>query len=271
MDRILTLIHPIATPIGRGILNGTKWFGQWLLFSHDVVRWMFRPPWRWQLLIKHCEFVGVQSTAIIILTGAFVGMVFSLQTGKAFALFNAENLVGATLGLTLTREVGPVFTSLMIVARVCSSMAAEIGSMRVTEQIDALETMAVNPIHYLIVPRVIATTLMVPLLTGLFNVIGVIGGHLVATGTLNVDSAEFLGRLYHYVRVADLFGGLIKSACFGFLIALISCYCGYCARGGAKGVGRATTQAVVISSVTILVVDYFLTAWILEFISKPLV
>ncbi|MBI2343081.1 MAG: ABC transporter permease [Deltaproteobacteria bacterium] len=269
MERLLGLVQPVVTPLGEVVVLTLRALGRWCLFAREVIRWMPRRPRRWHLFFESCEFVGVQSTPIIVLTGVFVGMVFALQTGKAFALFNAENLVGATIGLSLTREIGPVFTALMVVARACSSMAAQIGSMRVTEQIDALETLAVDPIHYLAVPRVVATTIMTPLLTALFNFVGVIGGYMVAVGILQIDEGPLLDRLYHYVDMEDLWGGLCKAACFGFLISVISCYSGYTTRGGAQGVGRATTRAVVISSVTILVVDYFLTAWILEFISPP--
>lgn len=269
MERILTWIQPMVIPFGRTILGLVASLGRWCLFMREVLRWLPRRPFRVTNGIKQMEFIGVRSTPIIVLTGVFVGMVFALQTGKTFALFNAENLVGATIGLSLTREIGPVFTCLMIVARCCSAMAAEIGSMQVTEQIDALETMAVNPIHYLVVPRLVATTLMAPLLTGVFNFVGILGGYFVAMTVLDVDSGLFLKRLYQYVHSDDLLGGLVKAACFGFCIAAISCYCGFRTRNGAEGVGRSTTRAVVISSVTILVVDYFLTTWILEFISPP--
>lgn len=269
MEKITAILQPMIDPANRVIHQLSESLGRWCLFVVEIVRWLPRHPRRWKLLIEQCEFVGVQSTPIIVLTGTFVGMVFGLQTGKAFALFNAEIMVGATLGLSLTREIGPVFACLMIVARVCSAMAAEIGSMRVTEQVDALEMMGVNPIHYLAVPRVLATTLMAPLLTGLFNFVGIIGGYLVSVSVLGIEQGPFLHRLYYYVDGDDLMGGLIKSAIFGFTIASISCFCGYRTRGGAAGVGRATTQAVVASSVAILVMDYFLTSIILELFSSP--
>lgn len=267
MEQMLTVLRPLVGPVREQLRRSIVGLGEWCLFVIEVVRWIPRPPYRWVQLVRQCEFVGVQSTPIIVLTGTFVGMVFGLQTGKAFALFNAEVMVGATLGLSLTREIGPVFAALMVVARCCSAMAAEIGSMRVTEQIDALETMAVNPLHYLVVPRLLATTIMVPLLTGMFNFVGMIGGYLVAVGVLGIEEGPLLHRLYYYVDTSDLMGGLIKSAFFGFAIAAISCYCGYQTREGAQGVGRSTTRAVVLSSVAILVMDYFLTSWILEYVS----
>lgn len=264
--------NPLAqlfAKLGAWILGIVRGLGEWCLFVGEACAWMPRRPFRFDLLLNQMEFVGVRSTPIILLTGVFVGMVFALQTGKAFAMFNAENLVGATIGLSLTREIGPVFTCIMIVARACSAMAAEIGTMRVTEQIDALESMGVNPIHYLAVPRIIAATLMAPLLTMLFNFVGIIGGYIVSIGLLHIEPGPFLHRLYYYVDPSDLNGGLLKSACFGFVVTAISCYRGYTTRGGAEGVGRATTSAVVMSCVTILVLDYFLTSWILEIISPP--
>lgn len=211
------------------------------------------------------EFIGVQSLPIILLTSLFTGMVFALQVGKTFAIFRMQNLVGATVGLSLTREIGPVFTALMVTARACSSMAAEIGTMRVTEQIDALKTMAVAPIQYLVTPRVIACVMMVPLLAMVFNFVGILGAYVVGVWLLNIPPGPFLHHLYWYVDPQDVNGSLVKAAFFGFAIATISCYKGFNTRGGAEGVGRATTSAVVVSSVTVLVLDYFLTTWILEY------
>lgn len=233
-------------------------------FGMDFFRWFPEKPFRTRIFVQQMNQIGVDSTPIILLVSFFTGAVFALQTGYAFRLFNAETLVGSTVGLTLTRELAPVFTALMVTARVGSSMAAELGTMRVTEQMDALESMAVSPFHYLVVPRVIATTVMVPLLTGLFNFVGFMGAYLVGVGLLEIPEGPFIYRTEYFVDTDDLFGGLFKAAIFGFLIALISCYQGYRTKGGAAGVGRATTRAVVISSVTILVVDYFLTQWILE-------
>ncbi|MBI2342289.1 MAG: ABC transporter permease, partial [Deltaproteobacteria bacterium] len=152
-----------------------------------------------------------------------------------------------------------------------SAMAAELGTMRVTEQIDALDTMAVSPIHYLVVPRMIATTLMTPLLTAIFDLIGVIGAYFVGIKLLEISEGAFLDKLYYYVDIRDFFGGLIKAAFFGFFISVISCYSGFTAKGGAEGVGRSTTRAVVVSSVVVLITDYFLTTWILEYFSRPTV
>ncbi len=269
MEKVIKLIHPFAELVGASLVRAMNMLGQWCLFTWETLRWLPRKPYRIGNLFKQMEFIGVRSTQIILLTGLFVGAVFALQIGKAFAIFNAESLVGATIGIALAREIAPVFTALMVTARACSAMAAELGTMRVTEQIDALETMAVNPLHYLVVPRVLAATLMTPLLTALFDLIGMIGAYFVGVKLLQIGESSFFDKLYYYLEVRDFIGGLIKSAFFGFFISVISCHQGFIARGGAKGVGTATTRAVVISSVSVLVMDYFLTTWILELFSKP--
>ncbi|EKD41493.1 MAG: hypothetical protein ACD_73C00695G0004 [uncultured bacterium] len=242
--------------------------GDFSYFVSYFFRWCWIKPFRLQKLFAHFNQIGVESTPIILLVSFFTGAVFALQTGYAFRLFNAETLVGSTVGLSLTREIAPVFTALMVISRMGSSMAAEIGSMRVTEQIDALESMSVNPYHYLVVPRVISSMAMVPLLTIVFNIVGIFGSYLVAVGLLDIPAGPFWSKMEYYVDPKDLYGGLFKAIIFGFILAVISCYQGYKTRGGAQGVGRATTRAVVYSSVSILVVDYFLTQWILETIGK---
>lgn len=268
MELIVKIVGPIAAPIGAKLLGWLCALGRWCEFVGQSCGWALRPPYRLDQLFRQMEFVGVKSTGIIALTAFFTGAVFALQAGKVYSLFNMESMVGATVGLSLTREMGPVFAALMVTARACSAMAAELGTMRVTEQIDALETMAVNPLHYLVVPRLVATTVMVPMLTMLFNYVGVIGAYIVGIFLLGISEGPFLYRLYYYVDVDDIVGGLIKAAIFGFLIAGISCYMGFVTRGGAEGVGRSTTRAVVISAVTILIADYFLTTWILEYMIK---
>lgn len=249
---------------GRIILTAIRQLGEFLFFCRSFFSWLFHPPFRKEVFLRQLEFIGVKSFPIIALTGTFTGMVFALQTGYAFRQFHAEAFVGSTVGLALTREIAPVFTALMVVARAGSAMAAEIGTMKVTEQVDALSAMAVNPIHFLVVPRVVAGVMMVPLLAGLFSAIGIIGAYFVSVILLNIGGVIFQQKLTYYVDVDDVVGGMIKAAVFGFILTLVSCHRGYRTEGGAEGVGRATTQAVVISSVAILVIDYFLTAWILE-------
>ena len=268
MERVINIISPVLTPLGIFVIEKTKALGRWCCFVGETLAWTFRPPFRSVQLFQQMEFVGVKSTWIIVLTAFFSGAVFALQIGKVYSLFNMEIMVGATVGLSLTREIGPVFAALMVVARACSSMAAEIGSMRVTEQLDALEAMAVDPIQFLVVPRVWATVLMVPILTVLYDFVGVVGAYLVGIYVQRISEGPFLTKLYYYVDPDDFWSGLIKAAFFGFFISLISCYQGYTTSGGAEGVGRQTTKAVVISSVVVLVLDYFLTSWILEYFLK---
>lgn len=268
MEKVLKIIAPVFEPVGARIIGWLRGLGSWCEFIGQSLTWLVRPPFRFDQLLRQMEFVGVKSTGIIVLTALFTGAVFALQTGKVYALFNMESMVGATVGLSLTREIGPVFAALMVTARACSSMAAELGTMRVTEQIDALEAMAISPLQYLVVPRLVATTIMVPLLTMLYNYVGVIGSYIVGIYLLGINEGPFMYRLYYYVDAKDIWGGLIKAAIFGFLIAGISCYMGFRTRNGAEGVGRATTRAVVFSAVTILVTDYFLTTWILEYMTK---
>ncbi len=267
MERVLKYMTPQLSRFGALLISSAGALGRWCRFVGESLAWAVKPPYRLDRFFQQMEFVGVRSTGIIVLTAVFTGAVFALQAGKVYALFNMESMVGATVGMSLTREIAPVFAALMVTARACSAMAAELGTMRVTEQIDAMETMAVNPLQYLVAPRMIACTVMVPLLTMIYNYVGVVGSYIVGIHLLGINEGPFLNRLYYYVDADDIWGGLIKAACFGFLIAAISCYMGFRARGGAQGVGRATTRAVVVSAVTILIVDYFLTTWILEFIS----
>jgi phospholipid/cholesterol/gamma-HCH transport system permease protein len=246
--------------IGAFILHGLNQAGGMLLFFVNSLLWLFRPPFRPRLLFKQMEFVGVKSLNVVILTGLFTGAVFALQSYYGFAMFGAETLVGSTVALALTRELGPVLTSLMVTGRAGSAMAAEIGTMRVTEQIDALTVMAVNPLQYLVVPRVLAGMIMLPLLTILANYIGILGGYVVGVKMLDVNEGVFIQNIYHYLAMSDIVMGLIKAAVFGLILSVVGCYQGYMTRGGAEGVGQATTKAVVQACILILATDYFLTA-----------
>jgi phospholipid/cholesterol/gamma-HCH transport system permease protein len=205
------------------------------------------------------EFIGVQSVFIVALTGVFSGMVLALQMVNTLRQFGAEGVVGSVVAISMTREISPVFASLMVTARAGSAMAAELGNMRVTEQIDAVTTMGVSPIQYLLSPRLIAAVLMVPLLCILYTCVGLIGAWFVAIEGLGVDPGAFLANIEHRMVPMDFWMGEIKAACFGFLIAAISCYHGFYAKGGARGVGIATTRAVVQSAVAILIANYVVT------------
>ncbi|MFZ5787752.1 MAG: MlaE family ABC transporter permease [Acidobacteriota bacterium] len=233
--------------------------GEVLVLLGKSIAWSFRRPFRFGQLLQAMEFIGWGSITIIILISVFIGGVFGLQSVEAFRKFQADGFVGTAVSLTLTREIAPVLTALMVTGRAGSAMATEIGSMRITEQIDALTALAVNPIQYLVVPRLIASTLMVPMLTMIFNVTGMGGAYLFAVVIKRVDPGVFLYNVRWYTDVDDLLSGLIKAGVFGLALALIGCHQGYNAQGGAKGVGIATMRAVVISYVTILVLDFVLT------------
>lgn len=224
-----------------------------------TLRWLFRRPFRFRQVLAQMEFIGVQSIFIVGLTGIFSGMVVALQTSYALRTFSAEGRVGGIVAVSLTREVAPVFSAIMVTARAGSSMAAELGNMRVTEQIDALTTMGVSPVQYLLTPRLLATVLMVPLLCVLYSTVGMGGAYLVAVRWLGGDPGVFAQSVKDIAVVEDLRMGVIKAAVFGFIIAALANRHGFHASGGAKGVGLATTRAVVESCVAILVVNYLLT------------
>ena len=255
----MLLTRPLEA-MGRAVMRGLEEAGELLLLLIQTGLWLLRPPWRWRLFFKQMEFVGVKSLFVSILTGVFTGGVFALQTYHGFALFGAESLVGSTVALALARELGPVLTSLMVTGRAGSAMAAELGTMRVTEQIDALYVMAVNPVQYLVLPRVAASVVMLPLLTIIADYVGILGGYVVGVHMLGINSGIFIAKIIEYVDPEDIAQGLVKAAFFGLILSLVGCYKGFYASGGAEGVGKATTEAVVLASVTILAADYVLTA-----------
>jgi len=250
----------IVEQIGRLSLGMLEAAGEMGVLLFDLTRWLPRRPWRFRSLLRQIEVVGVNSTFVVLLTGLFTGMVLALQSYNGFARFGAESLVGTVVALSVLRELGPVLAGLMVTARAGSLMAAELGTMRVTEQIDALYTMAVNPTHYLLVPRVVAAVITLPMLVILSDFIGILGGYLVAVKLLGINSTLYINKTIQFVEFSDMANGLIKSAVFGLVLSVVSCSFGFRAKGGAAGVGRATTQAVVYSSVLILVADYILTS-----------
>lgn len=246
--------------IGRAAMRALEEAGEIILLFIQTVLWMLRPPFRIGLIIKQMEFVGVKSLFVVLLTGVFTGGVFALQTYHGFSMFGAETLVGSTVALALTRELGPVLTALMVTGRAGSAMAAELGTMRVTEQIDAMYVMAVSPIQYLVLPRVAASVLMLPVLTVICDFVGIVGGYVVGVRMLGIDEGIFTNKILEYLEFGDITMGLVKAALFGLILSLVGCYKGFYTTGGAEGVGRATTQAVVLASVSILSADYVLTA-----------
>jgi len=249
----------IINNFGEYIYNITEEFGKFTLFLIQVIKNIFIPPYRIEQLILQGEFIGVNSWGIVTFTGFFTGMVIALQSSYALDMFGAQYLVGPSTILTLTREMGPVLTALMVAGRAGSAMATEIGTMKVTEQIDALFTMSIDPINFLIVPRVVATALLLPLLTFLFDAVGMFGAHLISVARGTVTGTTFWEQIFLRDYGTDLNGGLIKAIFFGILIAVVSSYQGFESKGGAKGVGLSSTKAVVYSSIGIMIADYFLT------------
>jgi phospholipid/cholesterol/gamma-HCH transport system permease protein len=253
-ERLRTIAEAISPPIK--VVFG--YFGDHAIMLGQSIAWLFRRPFRLRLFLDQMEFVGVGSLPIIILVGFFSGAVAAQQAISALEIFSQERYVGATVGLSLAQELAPVFTALMITARAGSGMATELGSMRITEQIDALTTFAVNPIQYLVAPRIVATFLMMPIMTMVFNIIGLIGAYLYSIYLKNIDLGQFIEMYTYWTDPKDYIIGGTKAAVFGIALSLAACYQGFNVRGGAKEVGLATTRAVVAGSVSVLVLDYFL-------------
>jgi phospholipid/cholesterol/gamma-HCH transport system permease protein len=245
-------------PVGR-IRSAFEDLGNLVLFFFETLAWVVRPPVRVELLLQQMAAIGVGSSFIVAVTGLFAGMVLALQGNYAMRQFGAEGYVGGFVAISLVRELGPVFTALMVTGRSGSAITTELGTMRVTEQIDAMESMAVNPIHYLAVPRVVAATLMMPVLDVLFTGVGYLGGYLIAVHVSGIPPGPFLDHTRSMLDVGDLGHGLLKAVIFGTVVSTIATYRGFTASGGARGVGEATTRAVVWSSVAILVLDYVIT------------
>jgi len=246
--------------VGRVFLAFLAATGRLVLFALTALSHCLRPPFYPRLILRQMVDVGYYSLPVVGLTAIFTGMVLALQTHSGFARFSAESAVATVVMLSMTRELGPVIAALMVAGRIGASIAAEIGTMRVTDQIDALTTLSTNPYKYLVVPRLIAGTLTLPLLVLVADVIGVFGGFIVSTYKLGFNAAGYLGQTADNLRLDDVLSGLIKAAVFGFIIALMGCYTGYHSRGGAQGVGAATTHAVVSASIMILLFDYLLTS-----------
>jgi phospholipid/cholesterol/gamma-HCH transport system permease protein len=246
--------------IGRVVLRVFEEVGNFFSMLGRVVFWALRPPYDVPELLRQMVRVGYDSIPVVLVTTLFTGMVLALQTFNGFARFHAQNLVGSVVALSLTRELSPVLTALMVTGRVGSAMAAELGTMRVTEQIDALTALGTEPVQYLMVPRVTASVVMMPLLVIMGDVVGIYGGYFVAVQLLGANPVAYVDNSFQYLHVKDdVVSGIIKAAVFGLIFSLIACIRGYNTTGGAEGVGRATTRAVVAGSLSVLVVDFFLT------------
>lgn len=252
------LLTPVAA-IGRGVIGACRTVGAVTLFALHALLLALRPPFHWRLFLRHFIEIAYFSLPVVALTAVFTGMVLALQSYTGFARFNAEGAVANVVVISITRELGPVIGSLMVAGRIGAAFAAEIGTMRVTDQIDALTTLSTNPVQYLVTPRLIAGILALPLLVLVADVLGIMGGWMIGTAKLGFTSAAYLRATFDFIQAMDVVSGLVKAAAFGFVIALMGCWCGYNSRGGAQGVGAATTAAVVSSSILILALDYVLT------------
>ncbi|MCC8417999.1 MAG: ABC transporter permease [Rickettsia endosymbiont of Bryobia graminum] len=254
------MIFEIVNLFGRRTLEFARNVGEFSIFTFSVMRSIFTRPIYYGLIFKQFTFIGFFSLPVVAMTTFFSGAVLALQSYTGFSRFSAESSIATVVVLSITRELGPVLTGLMVAGRVGASIAAEIATMRVTEQIDALYTLSTDPIKYLVFPRVIAAVITLPCLVLVGDVLGVLGGYLVSVYKLDFNSSSYLINSFKYLESIDVISGLVKAAVFGFIISIISCYSGYSSDKGAKGVGTATTSAVVISSVLILCSNYLLTA-----------
>ena len=245
--------------IGRTTLVFLRDTGKLFLFTVRSVIHIFTPPFYLRTLGQHMLNIGYFSLPVIGLTAIFTGMVLALQSYTGFSRFSAESAIATVVVLSITRELGPVLAGLMVAGRIGASMAAEIGTMRVTEQIDALKTLSTNPLQYLVSPRILAGILMLPCLVLIADIIGVFGGFIVSVYKLGFNAGSYLSLTWDYLEAFDVISGLIKAAIFGFIICLMGCYHGYYSTGGAQGVGKATTNAVVSASILILIANYIST------------
>lgn len=257
-----------SSRLGRTVINAIHELGAGFVFFLAGVRHIFTWPLQVQKAVQQVYFIGVKSIFVILLVSLFTGMVLGLQLYYTLVKFGSEGVLGAAVALSIIRELGPVLTAIMIIGRAGSAMAAEIGIMRITEQIDALFTMDINPIRYLISPRIVASLICFPLLTAMFDVIGIMGGYLTGVVLLGINPGVFFSRMDTLVVFADVSGGFIKALVFGIIVVIICCYQGFFVHQrpeshGAKGVSLATTRAVVFSSVAVLISDYVLTSLLL--------
>ena len=250
---------PLITLLGRMTLAFLESVGAVTTFAMQAVRYALQPPWYRQQILRQMLEIGYYSLPVVGLTAIFTGMVLALQSYTGFSRFSAESAIPNVVVVSLTRELGPVLAGLMVAGRVGAAMAAEIGTMRVTEQVDALTTLSTNPFKYLVVPRLLAGIVTLPFLVLVADIIGVMGGWLVGVYKLDFNDIAYLRNTIDFLQFQDVFSGLVKAAVFGFLITLMGCYHGYHSRGGAQGVGMATTSAVVSASILILTFNYFIT------------
>jgi phospholipid/cholesterol/gamma-HCH transport system permease protein len=246
--------------LGSWFLSLLRQMGHMFVFLINSLSFIFVPPFKFRLLLREIRFIGTKSMSVIFLMGSFTGMVLALQVFYTLRKVGSEALLGPAVALSLIRELGPVLSALTVTGRAGSAITAEIGIMRITEQIDALTSMALNPIRYLIVPKIVAAIIVFPLLTSIFDAIGIFGGYVVGVKLLGMSSGTYFSQMEHFVDLQDVRIGLYKSLTFGVLVLWVCCYKGFYTGYGAEGVSKATTEAVVMSSVLILISDYILAS-----------
>jgi phospholipid/cholesterol/gamma-HCH transport system permease protein len=256
-------MEKLIRTIGLWTISQLRTIGHMFVFLLKSCYFIFIPPFKLRLLLRQIRFFGNKSMLVILLTGSFTGMVLALQLFYILRKFGSEALLGPGIALSLIRELGPVLSALMVTGRAGSALTAELGMMRITEQIDALTAMALNPIRYLIVPNIVAAIIVFPLLVAIFDVIGIFGGYLVGVEILGISSGTYFSLMEDYVIMQDIMVGLYKSLSFGLIVSWICCYKGFYTGYGAEGVSKSTTEAVVLCSILILIWDYFLGAILL--------
>jgi len=254
-----TIVLNIFAAVGQSFLSFFAAVGRLFVFAAKAVGHIFAPPFFGRITLKQFMDIGYYSLPVVGMTTLFTGMVLALQSYTGFTRFNAEGAIASVVVLSITRELAPVLAGLMVAGRVGASIAAEIATMRVTEQIDALVTLSVNPYKYLIVPRIVAGTLMLPILVLIGDIIGIMGGYIVSVHALDFSVGSYLKQTFDVLQAADVISGLVKAAVFGFIVTLMGCYHGFHSGRGAQGVGAATTNAVVSASILILIFNYVLT------------
>ncbi|MGE4169679.1 MAG: MlaE family ABC transporter permease [Candidatus Margulisiibacteriota bacterium] len=246
-------------PIGHKILAFFDELGQITILTGQLIKRLFTEPFPMRRSLDQILQLGIASLPVTVITAVFVGMAFTIQVVREFLRFGAGDMVGGVVGLAIWRELGPLLTGVVVAGRVGAAISAEIGTMKVTEQIEALEAMSQDPVHYLVVPRVVACTYMLPLLVGIADIVGFLGGFVVAIASGRINPYAYFSSAQSMLHTIDIAGGLIKAVFFGFTIALLSSYMGLNAKAGAKGVGEVTTKAVVISLITVFILNYFLS------------
>lgn len=256
---MITLANNVLQTIGAVVLAFAAATGRFAIFTINSVSHIFRPPWYFSQTTRQIIDIGYYSLPVVGLTTLFAGMVLALQSYTGFSRFNAEGAIANVVALSITRELGPVLAGLMVAGRIGAAIAAEVGTMRVTEQIDALTTLSTSPFKYLIAPRLLAGIITLPILVLIGDIIGIMGGYIVGVYRFDFNASNYIIQTWNFLQPIDVISGLIKAAVFGFIITLMGCYQGFHSMGGAAGVGSATRNAVVSASILILVFNYILT------------